>query len=76
MAETGVVWEAIEAATFEHGGVTYSIVPGQPGTTFGDGHPVVRARPELFKRFAPSYPWDGDAPRNTSRADQRGARTR
>ena len=79
-AEQGpAVYEAIEAATFDHDGITYSIVPGTPGTTFAAGHPVVRARPDLFKPFTPSYPWAGEdaaAPRNTSRPDQRGARTR
>ena len=72
---TGVV-EAVEAATFEHDGVTYSIVPGTPGTTFDAAHPVVRARPELFKPFRPSYPYDDAAPRNANRPDQRAARTR
>lgn len=67
------VWEAIEAAQFEHDGVTYSIVPGTPGTTFADGHPVVAAQPHLFRPFVPQYDW---APRNASAAGQRGARTR
>lgn len=65
-------WVAVEAATFEHGGETYSITPGV--TTFADGHPVLAAHRDLFKPFVPSYPWE--APANTSRADQRGARTR
>lgn len=76
MSDTGIV-EAIEAATFEHDGMTYSIVPGTPGTTFSASHPVARARPELFKPFTPSYPHEDEAaPRNANRPDQRGARTR
>jgi hypothetical protein len=73
------VWESTEATTFETAGQTYHIVPG---TTFSDGHPVVRARPELFRPFTPDYPWaapsaeDKSAPRNTSSAATRGARTR
>jgi hypothetical protein len=69
------VWEAVEAAMFEHDGATYTIVPG---TTFADGHPVVRARPALFKPFTPDYGWaqPSDAPRSQVKADQRGARTR
>jgi hypothetical protein len=67
------VWEATEAAQFEHDGQTYSIVPGNPGTTFADGHPVVAAHPHLFKRFIPQYDY---APRSSSAAGQRGARTR
>jgi hypothetical protein len=69
-----LVWEAIEAATFELGGLTYSIVPG---TTFGAGHPVVAARQELFKPFIPNYPHtEAGAPRSQSAAGHRGARTR
>jgi hypothetical protein len=68
------VWEATEAATFDHGGVNYSIVPGNPGTTFADGHPVVTAHPHLFKPFTPNYDWA--APRNQVKAADRGARTR
>lgn len=72
--ERPAVWEAVEAATFEHDGTTYTIVPGHPGTTFADGHPVVRARPALFKPFTPNYDWA--APRSQVRAADRGARTR
>jgi hypothetical protein len=72
--EGPAVWEAVAAVTFEHGGVSYCIVPGNPGTTFADGHPVVRAHPELFKPFTPNYDWA--APRNTAAAGQRGARSR
>ena len=68
-----LIWEATEAATFELDGETFSVVPGQPGTTFRAGHPAVAARPELFKPFEPNYDW---APRNQSSASQRGARTR
>jgi hypothetical protein len=72
-----LAWEAIEAATFEHGGLTYSIVPGQPGTTFSRNHPVVAARRELFKPFTPSYVHEETgAPRSQSAAGHRGARTR
>jgi len=68
-----LIWEAVEAATFELNGETYAVVPGTPGTTFRAGHPAVAARPDLFKPFAPNYDW---APRNQSSASTRGARTR
>jgi hypothetical protein len=66
-------WVAIEAATFEckADGLTYTIVPG---TTFSAGHPVVAERRSMFRPFRPDYEWG--APRNTSSAATRGARTR
>lgn len=73
-AERPAYWEATEAVTFDLGGVSYSIVPGTPGTTFADGHPVVTKYPEYFKPFRPQYDWA--APRSQAKADQRGARTR
>ena len=69
-----LVWEAVEAVQLELAGETYSIVPGTPGTTFADGHPVVRAHPQYFKPFTPQYDWA--APRSQSKAADRGARTR
>jgi hypothetical protein len=68
------IMEAVDAAQFEVGGLTYSVVPGQPGTTFTADHPVVRAHPHLFKPFRPNY--ETGAPRSEVRADQRGARSR
>ena len=69
-----LVWEATEAVTFELGGLTYSIVPGNPGTTFAAGHPVVAEHPHLFKPFTPNYDWA--APRSQAKAADRGARSR
>lgn len=69
-----LVWEATKAVTFDHDGLNYSIVPGNPGTTFAAGHPVVRAHPELFKPFVPQYDWA--APRSQVKAADRGARSR
>jgi hypothetical protein len=72
--EDVLVWEATEAVTFDHGGLSYSIVPGNPGTTFAAGHPVLAAYPQYFKPFTPNYDWA--APRSQSKAADRGARSR
>ena len=64
------VYVATAAATFDHGVLNYTIVPG---TTFAAGHPVLAAHPDLFKPFIPDYDW---APRSAVKAGHRDARTR
>ena len=72
----GDIMVATEAAQFYVGSELVTITPG---TKVRAGHPMLALHPEYFTPLTADYEWADEpaaAPRNPSRADQRGARTR